>query len=329
MPLISVIIPVYNVEKYLKQCIESVINQPFNDMEIILVNDGSKDNSGAICDEYKLKDPRIKVIHKVNGGLSDARNKGIEQAVGKYLLFLDSDDYWMSNSLQDIAEKTTNNPDVVFLSVGKYYDKTNKLSEEFECLDGQFIRNKSQKEVLEYLSMSNKFPVAAWDKLVKRELIINNNLWFEKNLLSEDIEWTTNLLLLAQTYDVCETKFYVYRKQREGSITSITKLKNVTDMIWILDKWLNKCKHEDVDPELKELILALHAYEYTVLMGNYYLLKKEERETVKGDLRNLVELLDYAKSKKTKMVKNISKIMGINMTSNLLSIYIKINELRG
>ena len=75
MPLISVIIPVYNVEKYLKQCIESVINQPFNDMEIILVNDGSKDNSGAICDEYKLKDPRIKVIHKVNGGLSDARKK--------------------------------------------------------------------------------------------------------------------------------------------------------------------------------------------------------------------------------------------------------------
>ena len=93
MDLISVIIPIYNVEQYLKECLESVINQTYRNLEIILVDDGSKDKSGKICDEYKNKDERIKVVHKENGGLSDARNAGMKIATGKYIQFIDSDDF--------------------------------------------------------------------------------------------------------------------------------------------------------------------------------------------------------------------------------------------
>ena len=92
-PLLSIIVPVYNVEKYIERCIKSILNQSFTNFELILVDDGSPDNCGKICDEYKKKDSRIKVIHKKNGGLSDARNAGIERAKGEYIAFVDSDDF--------------------------------------------------------------------------------------------------------------------------------------------------------------------------------------------------------------------------------------------
>ena len=93
---ISIIVPIYNVEKYIRKCIESIINQTYRNIEIILVDDGSPDNCGKICDEYAKKDSRVKVIHKKNGGLSDARNKGTEVATGEYIMYVDSDDYWIN-----------------------------------------------------------------------------------------------------------------------------------------------------------------------------------------------------------------------------------------
>lgn len=236
MPLISVIIPVYNVEKYLNQCINSVLNQGVKDIEIILINDGSTDNSGKICDEYAIKDNRIKVIHKENGGLSDARNSGINLAKGKYLLFLDSDDYWMEDSLfkiYDIAKKDT---DIVFLTAAKFFDKSNIIEDTFECLDKDKIKNKTKEQVFNYLAQTDKFPVSACTKLIKRDLIVENQLFFEKGLLSEDIDWSTRLLLKANTFDVCDVDFYVYRKQRDESITDSIKLKNVKDLLYIIKK---------------------------------------------------------------------------------------------
>ena len=135
MPLIGVIIPVYNVEKYLEQCVDSVLNQSFKDIEIILVDDGSKDSSGEICDYYKEKDSRVKVIHKENGGLSDARNMGIRQCSSEYILFLDSDDYWKENCLEEIARCIEDNVDIVFLTAAKYFEQTGQIEEKFETLD--------------------------------------------------------------------------------------------------------------------------------------------------------------------------------------------------
>jgi glycosyltransferase involved in cell wall biosynthesis len=110
MPFLSVIIPIYNVELYLSRCIESVLNQSFKDLEMILVDDGSPDKCPTICDEYAKRDERVKVIHKKNGGLSSARNAGIEIAVGEYLTFLDSDDAWAEDKLKDIIIKLKENP---------------------------------------------------------------------------------------------------------------------------------------------------------------------------------------------------------------------------
>ena len=107
--LISVIVPVYNVERYLEKCIESICHQTFSNMEIILVDDGATDNSGFVCDEWALRDSRIRVIHKENGGLSDARNAGIEIASGSWLAFIDSDDFITADTLERMYEAASGN----------------------------------------------------------------------------------------------------------------------------------------------------------------------------------------------------------------------------
>ena len=114
MPLFSIIVPVYKAEKYISECVDSVLAQTFEDFELILADDGSPDRCPEICDEYAKKDSRIKVIHKNNGGASSARNSGIDAACGEYIIFLDSDDYWEGNyTLQRLAEKSKDGYDII------------------------------------------------------------------------------------------------------------------------------------------------------------------------------------------------------------------------
>ena len=326
MPLIGVIIPVYNVEKYLEQCVDSVLNQSFKDIEIILVDDGSKDSSGEICDYYKEKDSRVKVIHKENGGLSDARNMGIRQCSSEYILFLDSDDYWKENCLEEIARCIEDNVDIVFLTAAKYFEQTGQIEEKFETLDKDKVKNKSKREVFEYLASSEKFPVSACTKLIKKELIINNNLYFEKGLLSEDIDWSTRLLLAAEKFDVCYAEFYIYRKQREGSITNGIKLKSVQDLLYIIKKWAYKCKKKEIDLDVIDSLLSLLSYEYSILLAHLFSINKQERKIVFDEIKELKWILRYSNSKKTKLVKLVTNFCGLNFSAALLNKYIIVSN---
>ena len=122
-PLISVIVPIYNVEKYLDRCVGSIINQTYKNLEIILVDDGSPDNCPQMCDDYAKKDSRIKVVHKENGGLSDARNAGMKVATGEYVSFIDSDDYISLDFYETLLETIVDNDsDIVECSVVKFYE---------------------------------------------------------------------------------------------------------------------------------------------------------------------------------------------------------------
>ena len=135
MPLISIIVPVYNVESYLKRCIESILNQTFRDFELILVNDGSTDNSEIICKEYALKDERIKYFYQRNKGVSEARNKGIDNSSGEYIQFIDSDDYVDENFLEIVVNRfKRDNSDIVFIG---FYNEYN---------NGEIYKSKYYKE---------------------------------------------------------------------------------------------------------------------------------------------------------------------------------------
>lgn len=210
---ISVVIPVYNVAKYLDVCIKSVINQTYKDLEIILVDDGSTDNSGKMCDEYKEKDERIIVIHKQNGGLSSARNEGIKIATGKYLTFIDSDDYITNDMIEELYLSLTNtNSDV---SICKITKNENKLDCEINNETLIFNSHDAIKEIL----LDRLFTTSASAKLYKKELF--NNIMYPAGMLYEDYATTYKLFHLSDKISYTSSNKYYYRYNDEG----ITKSK--------------------------------------------------------------------------------------------------------
>lgn len=228
--LLSVIIPVYKVEDVLSRCVDSIINQTYKKLEIILVDDGSPDNCGKICDNYRKLDSRIKVIHQSNGGLSDARNSGIKAANGDYIAFVDSDDYIVENTFEVLIKEAINhnlqvvagNALIIKESVSnKPLMKEKKLND--EVITG-----------IEYMLQSvkqNSFHVCAWLNIYKRDLLIEKNLFFKTGLLHEDEEWTPRVFIEASRVKYLDFKFYMYVIREDSIMTKKDKTKNGLDIL--------------------------------------------------------------------------------------------------
>lgn len=212
--MISIIIPVYNVSAYLPQCVESVLNQTYKDLEIILVDDGSKDNSGTLCDEYAKKDSRIKVIHKENGGLSDARNVGTSQAKGNWIFYLDSDDWIVPNAIEVLFQYAIQNGcDAV--QGGLYYAYPDHLLKRREEPSAVLNRNEAMKELI----INDRVKNFAWGKLYKTSLV--KDLLFPKGKFFEDCYWQHFVMDKVTRYGIIDAPL-VYYRQRENSISGAT-----------------------------------------------------------------------------------------------------------
>lgn len=226
---ISVIVPVYNVEKYLSRCIDSLIRQSYSNIEILLVDDGSKDESLSICKEYEAKDSRIHVFHKENEGLGLTRNYGVEQATGEYITFVDSDDYLTLDAIDSMVKKAVETDADVVIASHYYKNKKQEieLSERLYC--GTEI-----KEILMVHMMGNNgnqldaLSYTAWGKLYKKEIFTKNRLLFpsERKLIWEDLAFS------VEAYPLCE-KVYILHKPvyyycfNEGSLTHTYKPKMI------------------------------------------------------------------------------------------------------
>ena len=251
--LISVIVPVYNVEKYLEKCVSSIVNQTYKNLEIMLVDDGSTDSSGKMCDEFAKKDDRIKVIHKPNGGLSDARNSALKIAKGDYIGFVDSDDYIaddMFETLCDLMED--NNSDISIVSFYEIYN--NKL---IGVRDSKELENMTKLEAMKELLIDSKIQSYAWNKLFKRELF--DGLEFPTGKNFEDIATTLLLFERANKVTLLEEPKYYYLR-RDDSIVGVRNYKTYTDYLEVIyDKYLYlKGKY----PEIEEY----NAYNYLINM---------------------------------------------------------------
>ena len=222
--LISVIIPVYNVEEYLHECVDSVLKQTYQTFEIILVNDGSTDSSGQICDEYVEKDERITVIHKKNGGLSVARNTGLSEANGDYVYFLDSEDYIAESAFEfllSIAEK--DNSDIVFFDAVSFAD-----TDDFTVNQNYIRKNKYQTDcglnIFCQMTENKEFHSAVYLMMFKKNFVGNNKLTFVPGILHEDMVFTYHALCLAAVVSQCNDALY-YRRYRKNSIMTSSKTK--------------------------------------------------------------------------------------------------------
>lgn len=217
--LISVIVPVYKVEKYLRKCVDSIISQTYTNLEIILVDDGSPDNCPKICDEYAKQDSRVKVIHKENGGLSDARNAGMAVATGEYISFIDSDD-WIENNMLEILLKeiTENNCDIASCGINMVWED-NRPKEILFPFEGKIIINGAES-ALDHL-ISNKYIVqTVWNKLYRKDTIVK--ILFPFGKINEDEYWTWQALAASEKIVCIGNPMYNYL-QREGSIMKSDK----------------------------------------------------------------------------------------------------------
>lgn len=210
--LISVIVPIYNVEKYLDKCVDSIINQTYKNLEIILVDDGSPDNCPKMCDDYAEKDSRIRVVHKKNGGLSDARNVGMEVATGEYVSFIDSDDYISLDFYETLLQTMIDNDsDIVECSVVKFYE--NEKFDEYS--DDLKVTNYETVDALDGLISENPFKQHVWNKLYKSSVALD--IPYAVGKLNEDEFWTYQVFGKAKKVTRINKTMYYYF-QRNGSI---------------------------------------------------------------------------------------------------------------
>lgn len=248
---ISIIVPVYNVEVYIEKCIDSLINQTYKNIEIILVDDGSTDKSYDICKKYSETDNRIKLIHKNNGGLSDARNVGIDNATGKYITFVDSDD-WLSYDYCDIMIKEINETkaDIVMSNLVYVYsnDYTFEVEEKFD--------KKSYTNVEALEKFEDTVSVVAVSKLYRRELF--EDLRYKVGKIHEDEFMFHKIFFRAKKISHLDIELYAYR-QRENSITTSKYSLKKLDAIEALEDRMNFYEKNSLH-NLKEKTRALYMY---------------------------------------------------------------------
>lgn len=320
----SVIVPVYNVEKYIHKCVKSVLGQKIAAFELILVDDGSPDDCGKICDEYAASDPRVKVVHKKNGGLSSARNAGLEIACGKYIIFLDSDDFWDDDvALLNIETRLTeSDADLLVFPAKRYYEEkdcyTYILNEE---IDRNAISKSEYCEAVEYMLQHNVYRAAAWNKVIRKKIIDDHSMRFREGYLSEDMDWCGDLLLHCNKFDFYHSPFYAYRQQRKGSITAGKTEKLVADKLFMCKKgYSQSCS---LDDERKRLLGSYYAYEYAVLLGVSGEVKNKELLSQMEELQNL---LDFDICNKVKSVNKVRKILGYKLTRIVLCTFVKMKR---
>ena len=234
-PRISVIVPVYNVEKYLPRCIDSILAQTFTDFELLLIDDGSSDNSGKICDKYARKDKRIRVFHKENGGVSSARNIGLDKAKGEWITFVDSDDYVGKNWLTYFYPT---DKDKGYLRVQGYEiiqsnQRTCIISSQsiFFCTKSEILKN-----IIELESSKILLYKTPWNKMYSNSVIKKNNIYFDESVsLGEDYLFTLNYLCHINTLNIIECHEYKY-------INDNSTLSKKTYPVIIMLKWFYKFK---------------------------------------------------------------------------------------
>lgn len=276
--MISVVVPVYNVEKYVVRCVKSIMEQTFDDIEIILVDDGSTDSSGDLCDELKETDIRIKVIHKSNGGLSEARNAGIDVARGEYIAFADSDDYVHPQMYEILYKNIKETHSDISLCDFWWIEDEQKI---FEPIVSNNLKIYDGMEILRLLRGDNTKIIVAWNKLYKTELF--HNIRYPVGKLHEDEFVVHRLLFGCNRVVYTDSRMYYYIK-RGDSITSRLSMKRIDDYLEALE---DREHFFDAHGETDEAVYSARTWIITI--KNRYIQcemeKLSEQEEIKRHLK--------------------------------------------
>ena len=307
MAEVSIIVPVYQVEKYIRQCVDSILAQTFTDFELILVDDGSKDKSGQICDEYARMDKRVKVIHKENGGLSDARNKGMDQASGNYFMFVDSDDYIAPTMIECLYKSILNeNADIAACNYLYYFENDRKknfaTNIKSEVLSGAeiFYNRKNERNYGIW--------TVAWNKLYKSEVF--GNIRFRLGKYHEDEFWANDIYQMDITVIMIPECLYYYR-QRDNSIMG---KKSIARNLDILEAFQERIYIYLKDTEYTGQAYKVLVYSLEYLMESKKLIQnRDEKNKYVQAEKNTKDIIKQLKKRKLPVIQRVSLLfMEIN-----------------
>lgn len=317
-PKISVVVPVYNTGAYLRRCVDSVLSQTVSDYEIILINDGSTDDSGTVCEAIADAHNCIVTVHQPNGGLAAARNTGLLHARGEYVLFLDSDDVYLRDDAFEklLAAASTHAADVVCFD----YVRVNAAGTHAPVSAGKSADITGAKSAaVPRMLWENLYTSSACLKLISHTLLADNALRFPLDVRSEDVPFSLRLLQLAQKPIFLAQALYGYTV-RDGSITNSIDARVVTDTLRLL-RAMRLCVQED-DP-LREHYLAYVAFQYCTLLVNACLARPATTQEAWRDIAAQRDLLRYDGNKIVRMVRMCASVCGIRLTARLLCLYVK------
>lgn len=307
---VSIIVSVYGVEKYIRECVESILGQTYPHIEVILIDDGSPDNCSSICEEYKRKDSRVSVIHQKNQGLSMARNNGIKEATGDYIMFVDGDDFIDDiNAIQKLVERILLFPsDVLNYSYKKFHEETNQKIPYLSGISEMPLTCTTKQSQLEFLTKDHLYIASACNKLIAKKMF-EKGLDFKRGVYSEDIEWCAKLLKNAKTIDFICLNFYCYR-QREGSIRHSIDLKKCNDLKNNIVSTIKIA--ESVQDSEKVFFYHYSAYQYGTFLKNQAYCDRIPEKCI-NELSKYKWIFDYHGGlNKLKILKLGVNILGLN-----------------
>lgn len=313
---VSVVVPIYKVEKYINRCIESILNQTYSNIEVILVNDGSPDNCGKIAERYSQIDNRVKVIHKNNGGLSDARNFGMKHVTGEYLIFVDSDD-WIEQTMIEVLVNNCIKHKADVVQSAFYYAYEDKL-----LLDNRFHSRKEEPIILDNRTLmyelvkNEKVKNFAWGKLYKTKMILD--ITFEKGVLFEDVYWAYKVMHLVNKYLIIHEPLYNYFQRNDSIVTTYTS-KNLDIIKGLRERhhFIERFYKELTDESLKS-ILQMSLIHYNLLLIN-------RKKDIGGLHRKEIQL--YVRKNYHKLKKAVNKDKQLTHQLLLFSLHPFLNVL--
>lgn len=326
----SIIVPVYNVDQYLAQCIESVVEQDHDDYELVLIDDGSTDSSASICDAYATRFSQIKVIHKKNDGLSEARNTGIRNAGGQYIIFLDGDDFLLEHSLRKIEVylRKQGDSDLILAHLVRLYNN------EIRVEDDIFYNSKAPQifHGIDYMAWLIKRSDMIWSSsatIYRRAFLLEHHIYFNKKIAcAEDLDFYFQAMLVSKVTHVYNGAFICYRVGRQGSIMTRKSESSIYDTLYIYSKWFYRIKRMVANEQSKRIVCQM-------LCNNY--IKKIHFIGLFG-IRKQKRLVQFVKSNRgiincktdnlsIKKMKQIYKILGIRFGAITLHTYYRIKKI--
>ena len=298
--LISVIVPIYNVEKYLDRCVDSIVNQTYRNLEIILVDDGSPDNCPQLCNEWAKKDNRIKVVHKANGGLSDARNAGLVVSTGELILFIDSDDWIELDTFDKMLNRMIDDDSDVVSSGVKWVTEEGELLNDVSVQWDDVIETHS---AMSEIIVDGKLKQHVWNKLYKRALI--EDIPFEKGKCHEDVFWSYQVFTRAKKVSLMTESFYNYVQRSDSIMGEKYSVKRLD----ALDAMKQRCEFVKTSfPDLYDK--ALYTYMSSCMYHLQLALQSKQNEAI---ISNIVGRIEYRRNGDSTKNLNIKNKIWINL----------------